>query len=140
MSTIQDVIEYIEYYNNKNCAFINPKKLINILEEFPCHDISDEIIETFLKSKKFVNTNSNWFTELYENNIELNSEKALKYRARRIATLIYLLQKKVEIHEIHIYSSNKGSKVYIENGQHRFRAYLYLNKLIPATIFCEKIQ
>ena len=132
---ILQIIEYKDYYHNKNLFFFDPKKLVDLLTYIPYKEVKDALIEAYLNSNNFIDTNTNWFTMFIQNNIDLKSEQAIQHHAQRIASLINLLRKNVDIDEIHIYSNRDGTEILLENGNHRLRSYLYLSKFIPVSIF-----
>jgi hypothetical protein len=98
---------------------ICPAELLCLINEFPYKNVSDDMIQHCLHLQLFTDLS------IDHKGFQTSSED----HAKRIATIIALIQEGVHIKPVHVYINSHMNE--IEDGWHRFRAYLYLNRCMP---------
>ena len=98
---------------------ICPIELLRLMNEFPYEKVSDDMIQHCLTLQSFTDLT------IDHKGDETSSEE----HAKRIASLIHLIQQGVHIKPVHLYINARVNE--IEDGWHRFRAHLYLNQYMP---------
>lgn len=112
-------IQSISYDSSRRCEMICPIELLRLINEFPYKNVSENMIKHFLTLQSFTDLT------IDHKGDETSSEE----HAKRIASIIYLIQQGVHIKPVHVYINARMNE--IEDGWHRFRAYLYLNQYMP---------
>ena len=119
MTTTSDSIQLILYDSSRHCEMICPIELLRLMNEFPYENVSDDMIQHCLTLQLFTDLT------IDHKGDETSSEE----HAKRIASIIYLIQQGVHIKPVHLYINTIVNE--IEDGWHRFRAHLYLNQYMP---------
>ena len=120
MASISDSIKLISYDSSRQCEMICPIELLRLINEFPYKNVSDDMLKHCLTLQSFTDLT------IDHKGDETSSEE----HAKRIASLIYLIQQGVHIKPVHVYINTRVMNE-IEDGWHRFRAHLYLNQYLP---------
>jgi hypothetical protein len=109
--------------------YINPYDITKNMNYFPYQNVTNEMINNILSERKFVDTKNG------EHSYG-DKTKTTEHHAQRIASLIDLLYKEIELDIVTLYIDEyKTETIYsIDDGHHRWRAYLYLNKNMPIII------
>lgn len=116
----------IKDYNSKyNCDLVCPENLKNCYEEVPYSNVSNTMIDRFLKSEYFIDTLRT------KHSIDEDSSSP-DHHALRISSLINLILKNVDIYPIWVYRHNE--QIEIDDGHHRFRAYLFIKEFLDKNI------
>ena len=119
MATTSELIQLISFDSSRQCEMICPIELLRLINEFPYENVSDDMIQHCLSLQLFTDL------KIDHKGDETSSEE----HAKRIASIIYLIQQGVHIKPIHLYINKTVNE--IEDGWHRFRSHLYLNKYMP---------
>jgi hypothetical protein len=112
---VKNILEYDEISET-----INPTCLLDVNNNLNPYKLFDEkigaYISLFLKNNDFIDTmdgNHNFATVLED--------------AQRIASLINLINLKTVLEPVTLYITNSCKNIEIDDGIHRFYAYLYTN-------------
>ena len=119
MATTSELIQLISFDSSRQCEMICPIELLRLINEFPYENVSDDMIQHCLSLQLFTDL------KIDHKGDETSSEE----HAKRIASIIYLIQQGVHIKPVHLYINTLVNE--IEDGWHRFRAHLYLNQYMP---------
>lgn len=110
------------------CELVCPEELKSCIDNgiyVPYSKVSDTMISTLLDSDSFIDTLSVKH-DGYHTSIEQH--------ALRISSLIKLILKETDIHPVTVYSNDSQTTAEIDDGHHRFRAYLYIKEFIDKSI------
>lgn len=116
-----DSIKTVSYNATRRCQIICPLELLRLMNNFiPYENVTDDMIQHYLTTQSFTNL------KIPHKGYKTSNEE----HAQRIATLISLIEQGIHIQPVDVYI-NEDFDNEIEDGHHRFRAYLYLNKYMP---------
>ena len=112
-----------------NSSLVCPNELKNCFDggSIPYPNVSNTLIKDFLESDHFINT----IITSHSINKESSS---IEHHALRISSLIKVILKNTNMHPVTIYSNYEQTVIEIDDGHHRFRAYLYIKEFIDKSI------
>ena len=104
---------------------LDPMTIVRFINEYPYRGVADIQIQNYIDADDFIDTS---------NGLHLNGTS--EHQAHRIASLVNLIKREIQPDIITLLIDRYRTKTVcsLEDGNHRLRAYLFLNKLIPVRI------